>query len=67
MRRTLVGVDQALAIEHERGVDISQIRQLLRMTVAERVAEMVRVSSMVLDAQAHVQAHVGRPPIRLPG
>ena len=49
--------------EDERGVDVTQIRQLLRMTVAERVAEMIAFSNMVLD----VHARVGRAPIRSTG
>lgn len=48
------------AIEDGRGVDVTQIRQLLRMTVAERVAEMVAASNTVLD----IQARVGRTPTR---
>lgn len=51
------------AIEDERGVDVAQIRELLRTTVAERVAEMVAASSTVLD----IQARVGRTPTRSTG
>ena len=40
--------------EDERGVDVTQIRQLLRMSVAERVAEMIAFSNTVLDVQASV-------------
>jgi len=40
--------------EDHRGVDVTQIRQLLRMTVAERVAEMIAFSNTVLDVQARV-------------
>lgn len=41
-------------IEDERGVDVAQIRQLLRMTVAGRVAEMIAFSNTVLDIQARI-------------
>ncbi|MEP7113749.1 MAG: hypothetical protein ABI862_10815 [Ilumatobacteraceae bacterium] len=49
--------------EDERGVDVGQIRRLLRMTVVERVAEMVAASNTVLD----IQARVRRPSIRPTG
>ena len=38
-------------LEDSRGVDVGQIRALLRMTVAERAAEMVRTCNMVIDLQ----------------
>jgi hypothetical protein len=38
-------------LEDQRGVDLSQIRELLDLSVAERAAEMIRVSNMVLEAQ----------------
>ena len=38
-------------LEDNRGVDVGQIRELLRMTVAERAAEMVRVCNMVIEVQ----------------
>jgi len=41
--------------EDKRGVDVTQIRHLLGMTVAERVAEMVAFSNTVLDVQARVR------------
>ena len=37
--------------EDWRGVDISQIRELLRMTVAERAHEMVRVANLAAKAR----------------
>lgn len=40
-------------VEDERGVDVTQIQALLRMTVAGRVAEMVAFSNTVLDIQAY--------------
>lgn len=49
--------------EDERGIDVTQIRQLLGMTVADRVTEMIAFSNTVLD----VQAHVGRTSIASPG
>ena len=33
--------------EDERGVDVGQIRDLLRMSVAERAHEMVRVANLM--------------------
>ena len=41
-------------LEDWRGVDVGQIRDLLALSVAERAAEMVRVSNMVLDIQRNV-------------
>ena len=38
-------------LEDQRGVDVGQIRQLLNMTVEERVLEMVRVANMIADVQ----------------
>ena len=37
--------------EDERGVDVEQIRDLLRMTVAERAHEMVRVANLMTRAR----------------
>ena len=37
--------------EDERGVDVEQIRDLLRMTVAERAHEMVRVANLMVRAR----------------
>ena len=53
-------MDQPPVIEDERGVDVSQIRQLLHMTVADRVAEMVRVCNMVLQVQQNVHSSTSR-------
>lgn len=44
-------------IEDERGVDISQIRRQLRMTVPERVASMVAWANTIQQIQATVAAH----------
>ena len=38
-------------LEDQRGVDVGQIRELLNMTVEERVLEMVRVANMIADVQ----------------
>ena len=46
--------------EDWRGVDIGQIRDLLKMSVAERASEMVRVSNLVLDAQERSRSARGR-------
>jgi len=44
--------------EDWRGVDVSQIRDLLRMSVAERAHEMVRVANLM--ARARETASQGR-------
>ena len=41
--------------EDSRGVDISQIRDLLRMSVADRVHEMVRVANMMERVRANAR------------
>ena len=38
-------------IEDERGVDISQIRDMLSMSIAERAHEMVRVANLMATAR----------------
>ena len=45
-------------IEDERGVDISQIRDMLSMSIAERAHEMVRVANLM--AKARETAHEAR-------
>jgi hypothetical protein len=47
-------MEPASSIEDWRGVDVGQIRRLLSMTVAERAAEMVRVSNRLFRAQQRV-------------
>lgn len=37
--------------EDERGVDVGQIRELLRMSVAERAHEMVRAANLMVKAR----------------
>lgn len=44
--------------EDWRGVDVGQIRELLRMSIAERAHEMVRVANMM--AKARETAQLGR-------
>jgi hypothetical protein len=39
------------AVEDSRGVDISQIRRQLRMSVPERVREMVQVANALMAVQ----------------
>jgi hypothetical protein len=41
--------------EDERGVDIGQIRRLLRMSVEERVHYMVEVANKLMDIRATVR------------
>jgi hypothetical protein len=47
-------METASSLEDWRGVDVGQIRRLLSMTVAERAAEMVRVSNRLFRAQQRV-------------
>lgn len=48
--------------EDARGVDVGQIRDLLRMSVAQRAHEMVRVANMM--AKARETASAARVPAR---
>ena len=48
-------MNQQSPLEDWRGVDVGQIRELLDMSVAERAAEMVRVSNLVMNAQEHAK------------
>ena len=41
--------------EDARGVDIGQIRELLRMSVAERVREMVHAANVLMTMQENVR------------
>jgi hypothetical protein len=45
-------VEQLPSIEDERGVDISQIRRQLRMSVEERVRHMVEVTNTLMEIRA---------------
>jgi hypothetical protein len=56
----LAGVDQLPPIEDSRGVDVSQIRRQLRMSVPERVRSMVEAANAMLAIQEHAQASVRR-------
>jgi hypothetical protein len=53
-------VEQVPMIEDSRGVDLSQIRRQLRMTVPERVRSMVEVANAMLAVQEHAQASLRR-------
>lgn len=48
-------MNQQSPLEDWRGVDVGQIRELLDMSVAERAAEMVRVSNLVMNMQEHAE------------
>jgi len=41
--------------EDERGVDVGQIRELLRMSVAERVRQMVHAANVLMTIQENVR------------
>jgi hypothetical protein len=56
----LWGVEQVPLIEDSRGVDISQIRRQLRMTVPERVQSMVEAANTMLAIQNHAQTSLRR-------
>jgi hypothetical protein len=45
------GMDQLPTLEDSRGVDVGQIRDLLGLSVAERAAEMISVSNLIIEAQ----------------
>lgn len=53
-------MEQPPVIEDERGVDISQIRRQLRMSVPERVRHMVHVANVMMDIQRTAQASLRR-------
>jgi hypothetical protein len=48
-------------IEDERGVDISQIRQQLRMSVEDRVNHMVEVANVMIHIRDTVRFVDGAP------
>jgi hypothetical protein len=56
----LWGVEQVPLIEDSRGVDVSQIRRQLRMTVPERVRSMVEAANAMLAIQDHAQTSLRR-------
>ena len=41
--------------EDARGVDVGQIRELLRMSVAERVRQMVHAANVLMTMQENVR------------
>jgi len=49
-------MEQTPLIEDSRGVDVSQIRRQLQMTVPERVRSMVEAANTLLAIQQHAQA-----------
>jgi hypothetical protein len=53
-------VDQLPSIEDERGVDISQIRRQLQLSIPERVREMVHAANVMMEIQQHAQASLRR-------
>lgn len=48
-------MEELAVIEDERGVDISQIRRQLRMSVEERVGHMVGVANTLMEIRASVR------------
>ena len=57
---TLLNVEQLPVIEDARGVDISQIKRQLRMSVPERVRTMVETANVMLSIQRTAQASLQR-------
>jgi hypothetical protein len=53
-------VEQVPTVEDSRGVDVSQIRRQLRMTVPERVRSMVDVANTMLEIQERAHASLRR-------
>ena len=45
-------MEPAFPLEDSRGVDISQIRRQLRMSIPERVREMVHAANVLMEIQA---------------
>ena len=62
-RRRLGGVEQTPSIEDDRGVDISQIRRQLRMSVEDRVRHMVAVANTLMEIRASAR-FVDTPRVR---
>lgn len=48
-------MDEKWTIEDARGVDVSQIRRQLRMSVEERVCHMVQVTNTLMEIRATAQ------------
>ncbi len=55
-------MEQFDSVEDHRGVDVSQIRRLLRMTVEDRVAYMVEVANKLMEIRATAR-FVDREPV----
>lgn len=53
-------MEQLPDIEDARGVDISQIKRQLRMSVPERVRTMVETANVMLSIQRTAQASLQR-------
>ena len=53
-------MEQTPLIEDSRGVDVSQIRRQLGMTVPERVRSMVEAANTLLAIQERAQASLRR-------
>lgn len=48
-------MDQLPILEDSRGVDVSQIRRQLRMSVEDRVRHMVEVTNKLMEVRATVR------------
>jgi hypothetical protein len=48
-------MDQLPTLEDSRGVDVSQIRRQLRMSVEDRVEHMVDVTNKLMEVRAAVR------------
>lgn len=53
-------MEQVLPVEDSRGVDVSQLRRQLRMTVPERVRYMVEAANTLLPIQERAGASLHR-------
>jgi len=51
-------VEQVSSVEDARGVDVSQIRRQLQMSVPERVRSMVDAANVMLSIQQHMKASI---------
>jgi hypothetical protein len=49
-------MDQVALVEDQRGVDVAQIRALLRLTPAERIAHMIAVATAMRALAEHARA-----------
>ena len=56
----MANVEQLPIVEDSRGVDISQIRRQLRMSIPERVRSMVDAANVMLSIQQTAQASLRR-------